>query len=222
MKTIIINASPRKNWNTDLMLKEAQRGAEDAGAETEYINLYDLTFTGCRSCLACKLKDAERCKCYWQDDLTPVIDKIMKADTLIIGTPIYMGQPTSGFRALYERLVFCCLSYDDGEGYFKGSINVGLVYTMNCPRKQYETSLKPSFAGTEEFLGVSLKGKVKTVAACETMQVDDYSKYSMAVFNEIDRKDGREKRFPEDLKNAYDLGHELSKKGNWFRGLKKG
>lgn len=40
MKTIILNGSPRKNWNTALMLKEAKKGAESVGAETEYIDLY--------------------------------------------------------------------------------------------------------------------------------------------------------------------------------------
>ena len=53
MKTIIINASPRKNWNTAQLLKEAQKGAESVGGEVEYIDLYDLTFIGCRSCMAC-------------------------------------------------------------------------------------------------------------------------------------------------------------------------
>ena len=70
MKTIIINASPRKNWNTAQLLKEARRGAESVGAETEYIDLYDLNFTGCRSCLACKLKGAEHHGCAWKDDLS--------------------------------------------------------------------------------------------------------------------------------------------------------
>ena len=37
MKTIILNGSPRKNWNTALMLKEAVKGAESVGAETEYM-----------------------------------------------------------------------------------------------------------------------------------------------------------------------------------------
>lgn len=69
MKTILLNGSPRKNWNTALMLKAAQKGAESVGAETEYIDLFDLSYTGCRSCLACKRKDAERCKCFWKDDL---------------------------------------------------------------------------------------------------------------------------------------------------------
>ena len=214
MKTIIVNAGPRKGWNTDLMLKEAQKGAEAAGAETEYIDLYDLTFSGCRSCLECKRKDAEKCRCYWDDDLSPVIEKILSADALIIGSPIYMGQPTAGFRALFERLVFCCLSYDGGNGYFNGRVNVGLVYTMNSPKKYFDRVMKASFAGTEETLGLMLKGSVHALSAFETLQVEDYSKYNMAMFDEKARKEGREKRFPEDLKKAYDLGFELSKPAN--------
>lgn len=38
MKTIILNASPRKNWNTAQLLKEAQRGAESVGDDVEYID----------------------------------------------------------------------------------------------------------------------------------------------------------------------------------------
>ncbi len=37
MKVIILNASPRKNWNTAQLLKSAQKGAESTGAECEYV-----------------------------------------------------------------------------------------------------------------------------------------------------------------------------------------
>ena len=56
MKTIIINAGPRKNWNTDLMLKEAQKGAGSAGAETEYIDLYDLISRAAEAALHARSK----------------------------------------------------------------------------------------------------------------------------------------------------------------------
>ena len=46
MKTLIINTSPRKNWNTAQLLQEVFRGAENAGVETEYIDLFDFLFTG--------------------------------------------------------------------------------------------------------------------------------------------------------------------------------
>ena len=210
MKTIFINASPRKTWNTAQLLKSAQKGAQDAGAETEYIDLYDLNFTGCRSCLACKRADAERCKCYWKDDLSPLIDKILKADALIIGTPIYMGEPTSHFRALYERLGFCVLSYDEGVSYYKGKLNIGIIYTMNASKEFFEANMKKNMKNTEFFLGAFFGGQVRTYAACDTLQVTDYSKYSMGMFDEAHKKAHREEQFPRDLEEAYNMGKDLS------------
>ena len=127
------------------MLKSAADGARDAGAEVEYIDLYDLNFTGCRSCMLCKRKDVERCHCYWKDDLSPVIDKIFQADALIIGTPIYLGRPTSRYFALIERLHFCSLSYDDYSNYFKGKVNVGFFVTMNATKEFYDRLYKEKF-----------------------------------------------------------------------------
>ena len=55
-KVMIINGSPRKNFNTAKLLKSAAQGAEAAGAETEIVHLYDLSYKGCISCLMCKRK----------------------------------------------------------------------------------------------------------------------------------------------------------------------
>lgn len=209
MKTIVINASPRKNWNTAQLLKSAQKGAESAGSETEYIDLYDLKFTGCRSCLACKRKGAERCKCYWKDDLSPLIDRITQAQSLIIGSPIYFGEPTAQFRALLERLLFVMLSYDNYSTYFTGKVNVGLIYTMNASGVYVETLIKP-MAKNMEGLFRFLNGTVKTYLSCNTTQVADYSKYSMAGFDVEKKKETREKQFPIDLEEAYKMGRELA------------
>ena len=210
MKTIIVNASPRKNWNTAMMLMEARKGAEAAGAETEYVDLYDLTFSGCRSCMACKLKNSEKNRCYWNDELTPLIDRILHADCVIIGTPIYFWDVSAGFRALMERLCFCTLSYDGTGHFLDREINVGLIYTMNTSKESYEANLRPLLKTNEDMFAKFLKGKVGCCEAFETLQVEDYSKYCMAKFNEEERKEGREKRFPEDLGKAYELGRRLS------------
>lgn len=209
MKTIVINASPRKNCNTAQLLKSAQKGAESAGSETEYIDLYDLKFTGCRSCLACKRKGAERCKCYWKDDLSPLIDRITQAQSLIIGSPIYFGEPTAQFRALLERLLFVMLSYDNYSTYFTSKVNVGLIYTMNTSGAYVETLIKP-MAKNMEGLFRFLNGTVKTYLSCNTTQVADYSKYSMAGFDVEKKKETREKQFPIDLEEAYKMGRELA------------
>ena len=211
MQTMIINASPRKTGNTAELLREAQKGAESVSARTELVHLYDLSFMGCRSCLACKYKGMARCKCYWRDQLSPLIDKILKSDAVIIGSPVYFGEPTAGFRALYERLAFCCFSYDGETSYFNGRVNVGLVYTMNAPENYYENILKPAVRGTEAFLGTLLKGSVRTYAACDTTQVDNYSEYNMGMFDPEKKKARREKHFPVDLAECFKLGAEVSR-----------
>jgi multimeric flavodoxin WrbA len=57
MKILAVNGSPRKKWNTAILLNKALEGAESQGAETALIHLYDLNFKGCTSCFACKMKD---------------------------------------------------------------------------------------------------------------------------------------------------------------------
>lgn len=210
MKTIILNGSPRKNWNTAMLLKEAEKGAREAGSETEYIDLYDLQFTGCRSCMACKRKDGERCKCFWKDDLSPVIDRIFQADSLIIGSPIYLGDITSQVHALIERLHFCALSYDDYSNYFKGKVNVGIILTMNAPKGYYEQSYLGKAKEVEQIFS-ALNGNVEVYAACDTLQVNDYSKFNMAGFSEEHKKEMREKQFPVDLEEAFRLGERLAR-----------
>jgi len=210
MKTIILNGSPRKKWNTALMLKEAQKGAESVGAETEYIDLYDLTYTGCRSCMACKRKGAERCKCFWKDDLSPVIDRIFAADALIIGSPIYLGDITSQVHGLIERLHFCTLSYDNYSNYFTGKVNVGIVLTMNAPRQLFENWYKPKAEELVQSFS-ALNGRVVLLPCCDTLQVKDYSKFNMAGFDEAHKKEVREKQFPLDLENAFNMGARLGR-----------
>ena len=212
MKTVIINASPRKKWNTAQLLKEAQKGAESVGAETEYVDLYDLTFTGCRSCLACKRKGAERNKCFWKDDLTPLIERILGADAVIIGSPIYFGQPTASFRALWERILFPVLSYDSGErSYYNRTLNVGLIWTMNAFGENFETAIRPTIAELESTASIFFHGKTESYASLDTLQVKDYSKYSMGLFDEAAKKKRREEQFPADLAECFKLGAELSR-----------
>ena len=66
-------------------------------------------------------------KCYWKDDLSPIIEKILNADTLLIGSQIFFNEPTSHYRALVERLIYCIVSYDRNY-YYKGKVNVGIFY----------------------------------------------------------------------------------------------
>lgn len=208
-KVIAINMSPRKNWNTAKLLKSAVEGAKSVGAEVEYIDLYDLKFTGCRSCMLCKRKNVEKCKCYWKDDLSPIIDKIFNSDTLFIGTPIYLGRPTSHYFALMERLHFCSLSYDDYSNYFTKKVNVAFFVTMNATLHFYEKMYKEKFEIYAKEWN-SLNGKVILYPSYNTLQVKDYDRYDMTSFDKEKKKKSNLENFPIDLHNALNIGKELS------------
>ena len=208
LQTLVLNASPRKAWNTAKLLKSAAEGAKSAGSEVEYIDLYDLNFTGCRSCMLCKRKGAQRCHCYWKDDLSPIIDKIFRADVLLIGTAIYLGRPTSRYFEVLERLRFCALSYDDYSNYFTGKVNVGLFVSMNATKEYYDKLYKDAFEGYAQELQM-LNGEVCLYPCHDTLQVADYSKYNMAGFDAERKRLSREKNFPKDLENAYQIGQRL-------------
>ena len=206
MKTVIINGSPRKNWNTAKLLKEAQRGAEDAGHEVVYVNLYDLNFTGCKSCLACKRKGiAEPCKCYIKDDLSPILEEIYGADHLIIGSPVYFSQPTGEVRSLLERICFPPLSYNDYSSTYKGKVDVTVFLTMNAPANMYADgyqSIMEAYFAPFHFLN----GTTEVIPVCDTLQVNDYSKYAMGSFSEEHKKEVQEKDFPAALQKAFEVG----------------
>ena len=212
MKTILLNGSPRKNWNTAMLLREAQKGAASAGAETEYVDLFDLSYTGCRACMACKRKGGERCRCYWKDDLSPLIERIFAADALIIGSPIYLGDVTSQVHGLMERLHFCALSYVDYSSYFTGKVDVGLILTMNAPKAYYELAYRKKAREIAQGFK-ALNGTSEILACCDTLQVADYSRYDMASFDEAHKKAVREKQFPLDLEKARQMGEGLGNAG---------
>lgn len=206
MKTVIINGSPRKNWNTADVLKEAQKGAESAGHETVFVNLYDLKFTGCRSCLGCKRKGIEEpCKCYIKDELSPILEEIYSADHLIVGSPIYFGQPTGETRSFLERICFPALSYNNYASLFKGKVDVTIFLTMNTSQAHYESAYAPAMQDYFSTFRL-LNGRIEIVPVYDTLQVNDYSKYDMAGFDGEHKKAVHETDFPADLQKAFDIG----------------
>ncbi len=137
MKIIAINGSPRKNSNTAVLLEHALEGASLQGAETELINLYDLDYKGCMSCFACKLKGGKSYgKCAYKDELSPVLEKVLAADALLLGSPIYFHAVTGEMRSFLERLMFPILTYtEDYKGLLEKKIPVGFIYNMNVTKE---------------------------------------------------------------------------------------
>jgi multimeric flavodoxin WrbA len=206
MKVIAINGSPRKDWNTAQMVESALKGAADAGAETKLYHLRDLDFKGCTSCFAClRLGAPTHGRCSYPDALKPVIDELLSADALIIGSPVYFGDVTAATRALLERLWFGGLAYDmDHFVLYTRQIPVKVIFTTNAPTEGFHTTLNESIIhAMSRFIGPT-----EIIEANDTLQFDDYAKYDAAMFNVEAKRQGRKERFPTDLARAYEVGKQ--------------
>jgi multimeric flavodoxin WrbA len=210
MKIIGINGSPRKGWNTHLLVEAALKGAASKGAETELVHLYDLRFRGCVSCFACKRKENPG-RCAFADELLPILGRIHRCEGLIIGSPVYIGEVTASVRALIERLTFQYVTYrKDGSTFFDRRLPVLSIYTMNVSEAQMkQQGYDAKFAFYEGRYKQLLGGPAQTLVSTETLQVDDYAQYEMSMFDGNARKKRREETFPQDLQKAFDLGAGL-------------
>ena len=209
-KVVAINASPRKNWNTDSLVREAAKGAEENGAEVKVFDLYKLEkFTGCISCFVCKLPE-HLGTCIYKDGLAPVLEEIRNADGLIIGTPNYLGDVSAAFRALYERLIFQTLSYKaEPRSYNKRRIPVLFIMTSNCSEDFYAQIGYDKMLENYKNTLSGMVGPTKVMISGDTLQVNDYDRYNWTMFDPEAKKARHEKVFPDELKKAHTLGAEM-------------
>lgn len=105
MKVLIINGSPRKNGNTYLALSEAAKTLENNGIETEIVQIGVKPVRGCIACGKCIEKELGRC--VFDDDIcNRISEKLDGADALIVGSPVYYGQPNGSVLSLIQRMFF--------------------------------------------------------------------------------------------------------------------
>ncbi|MDR3631308.1 MAG: flavodoxin family protein [Desulfocapsaceae bacterium] len=214
MMIIGINGSPRKKWNTAMLVSKALEGAAAQGAETEHIHLYDLDFKGCRSCFVCKTKGGKSYgTCGIHDGLTPILKKIETADALIIGSPIYLGSVTGEIRSFLERLIFPYLTYTVPYGsLFPRKISTGFIYTMNVTEdRSHDLGYEYIFKSNERYAEL-IFGTTESLCCFDTCQIDDYSKFLMESFDPVHKASRRDEVFPMDCQKAYELGSRLAMK----------
>jgi multimeric flavodoxin WrbA len=99
MKVIGIVCSPRKEGNTEIVVDEALAGAAEKGAETELLSLGGLNISPCTACEDC----AKTGVCTIEDDMKPIYPKLVLADGIVIGTPVYFWTVSAQTKLLIDR-----------------------------------------------------------------------------------------------------------------------
>jgi len=102
MKVVGINGSPRKDGNTHDLIKKVFEPLESDGIETEFIQLGGKNIRGCIACYKCFTNKDKKCA-VGNDICNEVIEKMFKADGIILGSPTYFTDVTAELKALIDR-----------------------------------------------------------------------------------------------------------------------
>ncbi|MGD9044452.1 MAG: flavodoxin family protein [Desulfobacterales bacterium] len=217
MKVLAFNGSPRKKWNTATLLEKALEGASSKGADTELFHLYEIEFKGCISCFTCKRKGGKSYgRCAVKDDLRPVLKKVVQADAIILGSPIYFGTVSGEMRSFMERLLFPYRPYadkrDPQQSLFPKKIQTGFIYTMNVTEKQMKTSGYDQHPLHNEKVLKLVFGDSESLFSFDTYQFEDYSKMVADRFDVEHKAKRRREVFPIDCEKAFDMGVRFARK----------
>ena len=101
MKILGLSCSPRKSGNTVILLEEALNGALQEGAETELFSVSGKDIKPCDGCWACFGTG----KCHIKDDMQTLCDKMVEADGIIFGTPVYVYSMTGQAKIIMDRML---------------------------------------------------------------------------------------------------------------------
>ena len=99
-KVLILSTSLRGGSNSDILARECERGAKEAGHEVEYISLKGKEIKYCIGGLSCQTKGS----CVLKDDVAEIMAKVKDAEVIVYATPIYYYEMAGQMKTLLDRL----------------------------------------------------------------------------------------------------------------------
>ena len=99
MDVLVFLGSPRKKGNSEILTEALLEGVRGEGGMPEIIRLCDLKISPCISCGGCDKTG----KCVVEDDMTPLYEKIISTDKIILASPIFFYGITAQAKAFIDR-----------------------------------------------------------------------------------------------------------------------
>ncbi len=113
-------------------------------------------------------------------------------------------------RSFFERFLFQYLNYDDYSKPLSPKKKTAWIFTMNCPEAMFpQVGYRELFQRYENWMKLYF-GHCETLLATDTMQVRDYSRYHLGMFDGEAKRLRHETVFPEECRKAYELGVKLA------------
>lgn len=182
MKNIMgIIGSPRHQGNTEILVDEVLKGAEQSGARVEKIFLNRLHIEPCSACDACRKMES----CIKKDDMQDLYEKMEHHQVWVLGTPVYWWGPTAQFKLFVDRWYGAHNSRRVRFDSKKGILVVPFEDKNEATARHTVGMLKDSF----DYLNMEI---LETILAPGILKPGDVY------------------RFPEILKKAFDTGRKIA------------
>jgi len=123
MKVIAFNGSPRKDGNTTILINHVLRELEKEGVETELVQLSGKEIRGCIACYKCFENKDQHCAVK-NDIANECIEKMIKAEGILLGSPVYFTDVTAEMKALIDRAGFVSMA---NGGMYKNKVGATVV-----------------------------------------------------------------------------------------------
>jgi len=123
MKVVAFNGSPRKDGNTTILINHVLRELEKEGVETELVQLSGKEIRGCIACYKCFENKDQHCAVK-NDIANECIEKMIKAEGILLGSPVYFTDVTAEMKALIDRAGFVSMA---NGGMYKNKVGATVV-----------------------------------------------------------------------------------------------
>lgn len=167
-KVLIISGSPRKGGNSDILCEQFKKGAEESGNTVEKVFLHQLKIGPCMACYGCRGKKT----CVQKDDMEALLEKMVKADVLVLATPVYFYSMDGQLKTMIDRTLPRYTEIKNKEVY--------LIATAAAGRHSMERTMDAMKGFTDCLPGARVKGEIYGEGVYQKGEVESTPAYTEA------------------------------------------
>ena len=150
-KVLIISTSLRTQSNSDILARECQKGAIDAGHEVEYVSLKGKDIKYCMGCLTCMKSGC----CVLKDDVAEIMEKVKEAEVIVYATPIYYYEMCGQMKTLLDRL----------NPLYSSDYAFRDIYMIATAAENEESAFEKAYNGLQGWVDCFEKAELKGIVA---------------------------------------------------------
>ncbi len=156
-KILVVSSSPRKDGNSETLVKKFAEGAQTSGNDIKVIYVRDLNLKFCTGCLYCQSHD----NCVLNDGMNALYSEFETADVLVFATPVYYYSVSGQLKTFLDRL----------NPLYTRKNKFKEVYLLATAADNDEAAINGAVSDIQGwidcFSGVALKGILRGVGATE-------------------------------------------------------